>query len=157
MQERRKSLRRGGTPAAAAILEVRVIGVLSAGLAEVVADDGWQFEARLPQHVDARWLRVALSVGPVDGAVALVGPGAQNAVLWCVLPGPEHRCVMPDLDLRGRHIRLRASESVDIECGRTALRLDPSGNVRLRGQNVACEEDAIAAPRPAESKKALPN
>ena len=146
--------RKKTTPPRPPIFDVRIIGVLGPGLVEIVAEDGLRLEARCPQHIDLRWLRAALSVGPVDGTAALSGPAA---VLWCVFPGAEHRQVMPDLDLRGRHVRLRASESVEIECGRTALELDPRGNVRLRGQNVACDEEAVAVSTPARQDKALPN
>jgi hypothetical protein len=141
--------------ARAPIIDVRIIGVLGSGLVEAVAEDGWRIEARCPQHIDVRWLRAALSVGPVDGTVALAGP--QSAVLWCIFPGAEHRQVMPDLDLRGRHVRMRASEGVEIECGRTALLLDPRGNLRLRGQNVACDDDRMTPKLPPETKKSLPN
>jgi hypothetical protein len=154
MPQRRKTRRKAAPQPRPPIFDVRVIGVLGTGLAEVVAEDGLRLEARCPEHIDLRWLRAALSVGPVDGTAALTGP---NAVLWCIFPGPEHRLVMPDLDLRGRHVRLCASEGVEIECGRTALMLDPRGNVKLRGQNVACDEENVAVSTPARQNKALPN
>jgi hypothetical protein len=64
---------------------------------------------------------------------------------------------MPDLELRGREVRIRASEGMEIECGRTALRMDPRGNLRLRGQHVVCEDERITSPARPESKKPFPN
>ncbi|HEY6474952.1 MAG TPA: hypothetical protein VI456_00120 [Polyangia bacterium] len=121
----------GGRPGAAEdrrIVEGRVTEVLADGRARLVTASRRVVDCRCPQHVSVEWLRAAVAVAPID-AEASVGTG-RTGTLWCLLPGPEHRDVIPDcLDLVAR-------ESVKIACGDSTVSLSKEGTVRVRGKDV---------------------
>lgn len=117
-----------------AIFSGRVIGVdEDRAKARVDLEDGRRIEARLPQHVSADWLRAAVRLAPVDAAVAVRRDGA---VLWCLLPGPEHAPVRVDVELSGPRVLLHASERLEIRCSKGTVIIDEQGNVTVRGKEL---------------------
>src|SRR5262245_12886321 len=83
------------------IVDGRVTEVLADGRARLVTTSDGVVDCRCPQHVSVDWLRAAVAVAPVE-AEASLGTG-RAGTLWCLLPGPEHREVVPSrLDLVAR-------------------------------------------------------
>ncbi len=115
------------------VLDGQVEAVSEEGTAHVTTADGTTLEARLPQHVDPRWLRAAVEVAPVECAVAWTG---RSAILWCLLPGPEHAEVAVDVEIAAERLKLSARAGVDVRCGRSSLKLGADGRVQLRGKDV---------------------
>lgn len=102
--------------------------------ARVELAHGGSTVARLPQHVSPGWLHAAVDVEPVETVVASLT--AEDAILWCVLPGSAHASVVVDIEVIGRHITLHASESFEIRCSRGSVCIDDQGNVTLRGKEL---------------------
>lgn len=115
------------------VVDGQVTALSEDGTAQVTTESGASLDARLPQHVDVRWLRAALAVAPVECTVALTG---RHAILWCLLPGEEHAEVEVNLVIAAPHVTLRAREGVQVVCGRSSLKLDAEGKVQLRGKDV---------------------
>ena len=118
------------------IVEGRVTELLADGRARLVIASGRVVDCRCPLHVNVEWLRAAVAVAPVD-AEASVGSG-RAGTLWCLLPGPEHRDVVPE------RVDLVARDSVKIACGDSTVTLSKEGTVRVRGKDVTTRGSRVA-------------
>ena len=98
---------------------------------------GRRVVCRCPMHVDVSWIQAALRLGPVSAEASLAA-GAGEGTIWCLLPTPEQRRVVPD------EITLAASAKVEIVCGKSRLALTKDGTIRLRGRDVATRGSRIA-------------
>jgi hypothetical protein len=127
---------------ASAVHERRVEGIVDACVvavekqsAIVVLRDGVRLPALVPQHINQVWLRAAVALAPLDATVVTSREG--RAILWCVFPGDEHAAgAALDLELVGRRVKLRASESLEVRCSNGAVTIDQQGNVTVRGADV---------------------
>ena len=95
---------------------------------------GWSPAGAL--SISLAWLREAVAVAPID-AEASVG-NARAGTLWCLLPGPEHREVVPE------RLDLVARENVKIACGDSTVSLSKEGTVRVRGKDVTTRGSRVA-------------
>jgi hypothetical protein len=121
-------------PPAAAPLEGAVRLVDDRGLVHATLASGEAAVARCPAHVDRTWLRAAARVAPVDALFVAVHPSGR-LVLWGIFPGEAHEAVAVDVRIRGRQVRIDA-ESIQLGTAEAHLRLEPDGNVSLRGRDV---------------------
>src|SRR5215470_6759936 len=110
-----------GVPAPA-VVDATVTEVQADGVVRVTTSAGERLSARCPQHVDPAWLRAALQIAPVEGAI-VVPEGSRRAILWAVFPGPEHKDVRVELHLRATQIVLEG-HSVELRTGKAKIALD---------------------------------
>ncbi len=122
------------------ITEGRVLGVEN-GLACIALRGGESCRARLPEHVDTAFLKSAASIAPVDAALAIMPSG--TALVWAIYPGPEHAEAKRELKLEGRRVAIEASESFEVECGESRVRMLASGRVTVRGQHVTSRASGV--------------
>src|SRR5690349_12719032 len=122
-----------GVPAPA-VVEAIITEVQADGAVRVTTSAGERLLARCPQHVDPAWLRAALQIAPVEGAV-VVPEGGRRAILWAVFPGPEHQDVRVEFHLRATQIVLEG-QSVELRTGKAKIALDTEGIVQIRGKQV---------------------
>jgi hypothetical protein len=91
--------------------------------------------ARVPRHVDRRWLAAALALAPVP-AIALQPDDSPSLVLFCVFAAAEHEALDEHVSIDGKTIELSASESIHIRAGKSIITVTADGDVQLRGRNV---------------------
>ncbi len=97
----------------------KAIEVETSGHVRVALDSGEQVLARVPMHVDLRWLTAALARAPVEVAVAFTT--SRAALLWCVFPSPEHASVRREI--AAPDIVIRADRSLELRCEILSRRL----------------------------------
>ncbi len=122
---------------------------MHAGTVELVADGTYRVALAAGGHVRAR-VEKGLSPRFVEkcmrtGQKMLLmdtprGPEIMGALhAPRELPGGEE----DSLDLKGKTIRIRASEEVQIQVGKSMLKLDKHGAVRLEGRRMVMDVAAL--------------
>jgi hypothetical protein len=91
--------------------------------------------ARVPRHVDRRWLEAALALAPVP-AVALQPDDSPVLLLFCVFAAPEHEALDEHVRIEGKTVELCGSESIRIRAGKSIIIVNADGEVQVRGRNV---------------------
>ncbi len=129
---RARSTRVGASPGD--LLEGAVKDIAPGGTVRAVLTGGPAIEALCPAHIDARWLAEASRLGPVS-AVFLVARPSGRHVLFGLFPTRAQAEVRVDLLIRGREVRVDA-DTLHLSSRNAHLRLDPEGNVTLRGRDV---------------------
>jgi hypothetical protein len=119
------------------VIEGRIVDVVSDEEVTLETQTGRRIACRCPLHVSAEWLRSALRLGPVE-AEASISPSGREATLWCVLPTPEQRHLVPDT------VTIEAESKVSIVCGKSRLTLSRGGTIRVRGRDVATRGSHVA-------------
>ena len=117
----------------------KAVEVEASGHVRVALETGEDVSARIPMHVDARWLTAALSRAPIEVAVGLTASGA--ALLWCVFPGPEHASV--PLEISAEDLLIRAGRALELRCGDSSVALDDRGEVRIRGKEILSRASGV--------------
>src|SRR4051794_5633941 len=84
------------TPLPTVAIEGRVRRVDEDGSVHAVLDDGTSIRARCPSHLDARWLRAAARIAPVDAVFFPARPSGRY-VLWGIFPDNVHAEVAVDV------------------------------------------------------------
>ena len=115
--------------------EGHVVAMGTAGRAVFRDDSGAQTEARVPRHIDRRWLAAAVALAPVP-AVMLVLDGTRSPILAHAFAAPEHERLDEHVHLGGKTIELEAQESIRIRTGRSIVTVTAAGEVNVRGRNV---------------------
>lgn len=129
---RTQSPRNGAAPGE--LREGQVTGVDSTGAVRAVLSGGAAIEAMCPAHIDARWLTAASRLAAVP-AVFLIARPSGHCVLFGLFPSREQAEVRIDLLIRGREVRIEA-DLLHLGSRNAQLRLDPEGNVTVRGRDV---------------------
>jgi hypothetical protein len=129
---RTPSPRNGAAPGE--LREGKVTGVDSAGTVRAVLSGGAAIEAMCPGHIDPRWLTAASRLAAIP-AVFLMAQPSRRYVLFGLFPSREQAEVRIDLLIRGREVRIEA-ELLHLGSRNAQLRLDPEGNVTVRGRDV---------------------
>jgi len=111
-----------------------VVAVNPAGTVRADLTGGSTIDALAPAHIDARWLAEAAKLAPV-AAVFLPARPSGRYVLFGLFPTHAQAEVRVDVTIRGRQVRVDAVE-LDLASANARLRLDPEGNVSLRGRDV---------------------
>jgi hypothetical protein len=129
---RAPSPRNGAAPGE--LREGKVTGIDSAGAVRAVLSGGTGIEALCPAHINARWLTEAARLAPIS-AVFLIAQPSGRYVLFGLFPSREQAEVRIDLLIRGREVRIEA-DLLHLGSRNAQLRLDPEGNVTVRGRDV---------------------
>jgi len=87
-----------------------------------------------PAHIDRLWLAEAARVAPLP-AVFLAARPSGRYVLFGVFPQPAHADLRVDHVIRGREVRVDA-ETLHLSSRNAQVRLDPEGDVTLRGRDI---------------------
>ena len=116
------------------VVEGQVVSADEPGMVRALLAGGATIEARCPAHVDGAWLKEACRIAPVAAAFVVTRPSGRY-LLWGVFPGGEHADVKCDVVIRGRMVKVDA-DSLQLSSRNAHLRLDPEGNVALKGRDV---------------------
>lgn len=117
-----------------ALLEGHVTHVAPGGAVHAVLTGGATIEALCPAHIDARWLAEASRLAPVSAVFLTARPSGRH-VLFSLFPTRAQTEVRVDLVIRGREVRVDADQ-IHLSSRNAQLRLDPEGNVTVRGRDV---------------------
>lgn len=112
-----------------------VTGLNPDGQAVFHGENGEVTEARVPRHLDRRWLESAVALAPVPAIVAHP-EGIHTPVLWCVFAAPEHETLDQHLCMDAKTIELSASESIQIRTGKSIITVTATGEIGVRGRNI---------------------
>jgi hypothetical protein len=129
-----QSLRARRDLPATTLFEGHVHAVDEQGRVRGVLAGGEAVEAAAPAHIDVTWLREAAAREPVAAAFTVASPSGRY-ILWGLFPGPAHADVRVDVVVRGRNVRVDA-ESLHLSARGSQIRLEPDGNVNVRGRDV---------------------
>jgi hypothetical protein len=135
----RPTVRDGGANAAigraaSGVVEGHVVATAEPGVVRAVLTGGAAVDALCPAHVDAAWLKEACARAPVAAAFVVAQPSGRH-VVWGIFPGVAHADVRCDVVIRGREVKVDA-DSLQLSSRNAHLRLDPEGNVNLKGRDV---------------------
>lgn len=108
---------------------------------QVRLGDGRQIVATLAPGVEPSFVEECLR----EGRAVVLMDGASGAVI----AGALQTATMPRADARGtlaleaRHIRLRATETLELEVPGSNLRMEPGGAVRIDGDKLVIDMAAL--------------
>jgi len=98
---------------------------------------GERTRARLAEDVEEAFIEECLA----ERRTVIVAPSEDGAVILGALQA--RRAVARDahdtVRMEGRRVELEATEGVSIRVGKSALRLDPQGGVRIVGQKMTMD------------------
>lgn len=111
-----------------------VVAVSPAGTVRADLTGGTTTDALCPSHIDLRWLAEAAKLAPI-AAVFLPARPSGRYVVFGLFPTRAQSEVRNDVTIRGRQVRIEADQ-LDLASRNARLRLDPEGNVTVRGRDV---------------------
>ena len=114
--------------------EGEITGIATDGKAVFHDDAGETVHARVPRHVDKRWLEAAVALAPVPAIAVLSRVRAPPVV--DVFSAPEHASLDEQFRVDAKIVELSASESIQIRTGRSLVTVTAAGEVSVRGSNV---------------------
>jgi hypothetical protein len=112
------------------VVDGEIVALLPDETVSFVTSGGRRLTCACAMGVDLAWLRAALRLGHVRAEGSVPRGRAGGGVIWCLVPTAEQRGAIPD------QINLVASESVNIVCGKSKLKLTKDGTLRARGREV---------------------
>ena len=111
-----------------------VVEVAAAGIVRAKLTGAATIEALCPSHIDLPWLTEAAKLAPI-AAVFLPARPSGRYVLFGLFPSRAQAEVRVDVTIRGREVRIEADQ-LDLASRNARLRLDPEGNVTVRGRDI---------------------
>jgi|GEM_PF-2864253 len=115
--------------------EGEITAVDSDGTAVFRDDAGDVTHARIPRHVDRRWLAAAVALAPVP-ALVLSFESSRAPVVTHVFATPAHAPLDERFRVDAKTVELSASESISIRTGRSVVTVTAAGDIRVRGRNI---------------------
>jgi predicted secreted protein len=124
-----------GQPLPGRYAEGEIIGMAADGTAVFRDESGESTHARVPRHVDRRWLAAAVALAPVPAIVLSLASGRAPVVAH-VFATPAHAVLDEEFRVDAKVVELSASESIRIRTGRSIVTVTAAGDVQVRGRNI---------------------